>query len=138
MEFVQLHLQIFFQGLAFGVIIPLLGFAIWSQFYNMDYTISSAMSESKFNLTVLFDSSNNSFWSLVLLFIYFAMPTISAPEFQRISMGSSISQIKKAFIISAIILVMIKFTIAWIPFIIYTINPNIGLKPAFALYCRYI
>jgi signal transduction histidine kinase len=40
-------------------------------------------------------------------------------------MGRDIAQVKKAFVISAVILILIKFSIAWIPFLTYAINPNI-------------
>jgi Na+/proline symporter/signal transduction histidine kinase len=113
------------QGFAFGVIIPLLGFAIWSHFYHMDYTLVSALSDPLFSLDFLYDSSSSNFWSFIFLFVYFVMPDIRAADFQRISMGRDIAQVKKAFIISVIILVIIKFAIAWIPFIIHEINPNI-------------
>jgi Na+/proline symporter/signal transduction histidine kinase len=113
------------QGFAFGVIIPLLGFAIWSQFYNMDYTIISALSDQKFSLDFLYNSSNDNFWSFVFLFIYFSIPNIWAADFQRISMGRDIRQVKKAFLIASIIFIIIKCAIAWIPFIIHAINPDI-------------
>ena len=116
-----------FQGFTFGVIIPLLGFAIWSQFYDLDYTIAYALSDPKFSLD-FFYPSNSDFWSFVFLFMYFIMPSISAVDFQRISMGRDIAQVKKAFAISAIILILIKFSIAWIPFLTHAINPNIDVN----------
>ena len=85
------------QGLSFGVIIPFLGFTIWSQFYNMEYTLASAMSDPKFNLELLFDSSNNNFWSFAFLFIYCVIPTISAVSFQRISMGNNPGQLHEIY-----------------------------------------
>ena len=114
------------QGFAFGVIIPLLGFVIWNHFYYSGYSLESAFSHPKFDLNLLFDSSNNGFWGLIILFIYFSTPTPTAALFQRVAMASSIEQTKKAFFISAIILITIKFTIAWIPFIVYTINPDLA------------
>ena len=113
------------QGFSFGVIIPLLGFVIWSQFYNMDYTLANAMSDPKFNLNILFDSSNNNFWNFIFLFIYFSIPPLSASLFQRISMGSNIKQVKKAFLLASIIFILITIATTWIPFLIHAINPDI-------------
>jgi Na+/proline symporter len=113
------------QGFAFGVIIPLLGFVIWSHFYHMDYPIASALSDPKFSLNFLYNPSNNNFWNFIFLFIYFVMPDMRASDFQRISMGRDVAQVKKAYIISAIIFTIIVIAISWIPFIIYTINPNV-------------
>ncbi|MDG1436800.1 MAG: sodium:solute symporter family protein [Rickettsiaceae bacterium] len=114
------------QAFTFGVIIPMLGFVVWSQFYNSDIVLSVAMSDPKFDLKLLFDSSNLNSWGCVLLFLYFSVPPISAATFQRISMSSNIEQTKKAFIIAAIVFIVIQFAIAWIPFLIYTMNPNIS------------
>ncbi|HJK86556.1 MAG TPA: ATP-binding protein [Candidatus Megaira endosymbiont of Nemacystus decipiens] len=113
------------QGFSFGVIIPLLGFAVWSQFYHGGYSVSEALLQPKFNVDILFDVSNNNFWSFVFLFLYFSIPAITASGFQRIAMGSDIAQVKKAFMLSAFIFIGIKIIIAWIPFIVYTMNPNI-------------
>jgi Na+/proline symporter len=46
------------QFFAFGVIIPLLGFIIWSHLYYGGYSIEAAMTDSKFDLNVLFDTSS--------------------------------------------------------------------------------
>jgi Na+/proline symporter/signal transduction histidine kinase len=113
------------QGFAFGVIIPLLGFAIWNQFYHGGYSLEVALSDPKFNLELLFDSSSNNFWNFIFLFIYFSIPPLSAALFQRISMGSSIKQVKKAFLIASIIFILITFATTWIPFLIHAINPHI-------------
>lgn len=89
------------QGFTFGVITPLLGFTIWSQFYHMDYSIGSILNDPKFNIKLLYDTSNYNFWNCIFLFILFSIPVVSVPTFQRISMGSNIEQIKKSFIIAA-------------------------------------
>ncbi len=113
------------QGVAFGVIIPLLGFTIWNQFYNMDYTIAIEMSDPKFDLSILFDGSSNNFWNFIFLFVYFSIPLVSATMFQRVAIGANIEQVKKAFLISSLIFILIKLMIAWIPFLVYTINPDV-------------
>ena len=113
------------QFFAFGVIIPLLGFIIWSNFYNLDYSVSQAFAEPQFNLGEMFSMENPGLLGMLVLFCYFAIPTTSAATFQRISIGRDIAQVKKAFMISAIIYVAIKFLIAWIPFLIHIINPYI-------------
>ena len=40
-------------------------------------------------------------------------------------MASSISQARKAWLISSILLVVIKLIIAWIPFLVLTIKPDL-------------
>jgi Na+/proline symporter/signal transduction histidine kinase len=117
-----------FQGFTFGLIIPLLGFLIWSQFYNTEYLLSNAFSSPKFSLSYIFSTSNGSFWNSILLLVYFCIPTVSSPMFQRISMGSSISQVKKAFFIAAVLLLVADLLIAWIPFLLHIIDSDIAEK----------
>ena len=116
------------QFFAFGVIIPLIGFIIWSSFYNIDYSLAQAFEEPQFNLNMIFDTENPGLLGMLVLFCYFTIPTTSAATFQRIAIGRDIKQVKKAFFISAIIYVIIKFLIAWIPFLIHIINPDIGAE----------
>jgi solute:Na+ symporter, SSS family len=114
------------QAMAFGVIIPMLGFAIWGHFYNTELTIQGALADPKFDLKLLFDSSNNSFWEMVFMFLYFSLPAVMLPSsFQRVAMGSNLEQVKKAFLYSGIIFIAIKISITWIPFLVYSMNPNI-------------
>jgi Na+/proline symporter len=44
---------------------------------------------------------------------------------QRVLMGSSIHQAKKAFVIAAVLVPLIYLGVAWIPFLIFNVNPNI-------------
>ncbi len=113
------------QFFAFGVIIPLLGFLIWNQFYYNGYSVEAALANPKFDMSVLFNSANDDFWAFIVLFVYFTIPTSSAPMFQRVAIGNNVEQVKKAFLIAGIFLIFTKFIIAWIPFLIYTLNPDI-------------
>ena len=113
------------QFFAFGIIVPLLSFIIWNDFYDSGYSISAALTNPKYDISYTFNSDNPKFLGMIILFSYYAIPTISAPAFQRISMGRDIAQVKKAFIISAFCLILIDIAIAWIPFLIHTINPSI-------------
>jgi hypothetical protein len=59
------------------------------------------------------------------LFAYFVIPIFSISEFQRMSMGRNIEQVKKAFLIAGVFLILLKIIIAWIPFLIYTMKPEL-------------
>ena len=113
------------QLFAFGCIIPMVGFLIWNQFYNEGYTIAFAMQKSSFNFKYIFSNITPDTIGMYLLFIYLVIPDISPTTFQRISMGKSLEQVKQAFFISGIILIIIQIVVAWIPFLISTMNPNI-------------
>ncbi len=114
------------QFFAFGVIIPLVGFIIWSQFYHDGFTVQQALEDPKFSLARLFDTTNPNFFGMIVMFLYLSIPTFSAPAFQRIAIGNNIAQVRKAFLISGLLLVVIDLLIAWIPFLLYTIDPSIG------------
>ncbi len=113
------------QFFTFGVIIPLLCFVIWNDFYNLEYSLSKALVDPKFNFNHIFDVGNPKFLDMVILFAYFVIPTIDAPVFQRISAGRDLIQVKKTFIISGICLILVKVIIVWIPFLVYTMDSSI-------------
>ncbi len=116
------------QFFAFGVIIPLVSFLIWSQFYLDGFTIQQAASNSKFDFDQLLGSVNPESIGMVVLFMYFTIPTLSPTTFQRIAIGNNVAQVKKAFFISGIILVLIQIATAWIPFLVHAMNPTIEAK----------
>lgn len=113
------------QGVAFGMVIPIVGFVVWSHFYHSGLSVGVALQDPKFNISHILGSVDLDFWNLVLLFMFFSVPTISTPMFQRIAMGSDVDTVKRAFTIAAIIFVIIQIAIAWIPFLIHTVNPGI-------------
>ncbi|PCJ28169.1 MAG: hypothetical protein COA94_03595 [Rickettsiales bacterium] len=113
------------QAVAFGIIIPMVGFIIWGEFYNEGFSFSQAASDPKFNLDILFDSGNPEFLGMLALFFHFCKPTLSAPAFQRIAIGRNVAQVKKAFLIAGACLIFIKIIIVWIPFLIYSMNPSL-------------
>ena len=113
------------QFFAFGCIIPLIGFLVWGEFYNGDLSISKAALDPKFNLVKIFSVDNPKMFGMIIMLIYFTIPSFSAPAFQRIAIGSSIKQVRKAFLIAGIFMILIKVLIAWIPFLLYSINPKL-------------
>lgn len=114
------------QAAAFTVVILLIGFIIWGEFYTNKMSLTGAFDNPKYNISSLLNSSNKGFWDFIMLLIYFSIPVVSAVSFQRISMGRDVAQAKKAFIISSIVLFAIKLSIAWIPFLISSINPDLN------------
>ncbi|PCJ24482.1 MAG: hypothetical protein COA94_07290, partial [Rickettsiales bacterium] len=113
---------------AFGMIIPIIGFIVWNDFYYSGFTIVQTASDSSFNLVEIFSINNASLLEMGVMFFYFSIPTISAPAFQRIAIGNSISQVKKAFLIGGVILILIQVMTAWIPFLLHTLDPSLEAK----------
>ncbi|MFY9589666.1 sodium:solute symporter family transporter [Rickettsia endosymbiont of Halotydeus destructor] len=114
------------QFFTFGVLIPVLGFVLWSDFNSQpNFAFANALNSPIFDYKQFLGLSNPNFWSLLLLFILFSLPDINPVMFQRVAMGRSIPQVKKAFTISAIILMVILLCMAWIAFLLYSIDPNL-------------
>nr|WP_253307566.1 sodium:solute symporter family protein [Rickettsia endosymbiont of Ceutorhynchus assimilis] len=114
------------QFFTFGVLIPVLGFILWSDFNSQpNFTFANALTSPIFDYKQFWGFSNPNFWSLLLLFILFSLPDINPVMFQRVAMGRNIPQVKKAFTVSAFILMVILLGMAWIAFLLYSIDPNL-------------
>lgn len=116
------------QFATFGIAIPLIAILIWNQLSHLEhFNILNALSNPKFDYKEIINFSNPKFWQMIPLMLYFAMPSMGPSLCQRIMIGRNISQVKKAFIISGILIIIVKLFISWVPFLIFNINPD--LKP---------
>ena len=114
------------QFMVFGVVIPLIGIIIWkSTLVTENFSFSQALQNPHFSFSKVFDYKTPEFWQMTSLFFYFTIPSMFPAAFQRIVIGKNIKQVKRAFIISAIILLAIKIFIAWIGFLMLAINPDL-------------
>lgn len=113
------------QFLTFGFVIPLIGVIIWNQLYHQDLSFTAILETPEFNYKEVFNIDNPKFWGMIPLLLYFAIPSTDPASFQRIAMAHDINQIKKAWVISAILLILIKLACGWIPFLMKVINPDI-------------
>ena len=115
------------QFFTFGFAVPLVGFLIWNQINNSgaEYSLVGTFKNPKFDYKQVLDFNNPKFWEVIPLLLYFAVPAMNPDFCQRIAMSKSIDQMKKALLITGILVVIMKLTISWIPFLIYTVNPNL-------------
>jgi len=114
------------QFFTFGVLIPVLGFIVWHDFSNiLNLSLVDELSKPLFNYKEFLGFSNPNFWSLVLLFVLFSLPDLNPVTFQRVAIGRNIPQVKKAFAISALILMLILLGMAWIAFLLHGIDPTL-------------
>ena len=116
------------QFFVFGISVPIVGLIIWNSAYNHGVDLSVALKVSQFNLSHVLSLKNPNFWTMILLMLYFIVPCMTPTEFQRIAAGKNIAQVKKALIISAIVVFIIKIAITWIPFAIYQIDSTLDSK----------
>lgn len=113
------------QFITFGFVIPLIGILVWNQTNDSNFIWSEVFQSPKFNVVEVLSFENKNLFSMLALFLYFAIPSMKPYWFQRVSMGSDIKQVKKAFIISGCIFFFIILSMAWIPFLIFHVNPDL-------------
>lgn len=117
------------QFVTFGFMIPMIAIVIWDKCCVVDgQSFFDTMSQTaKFNYKEALNPNNIEFWQMIPLLLYFMIPGggMEPAIFQRIAMGSNLQQIKKVFIISAVLLFFIVMITAWIPFLIFNTNPNL-------------
>lgn len=114
------------QFFTFGVLIPVLGMVVWNHCSSLpNFDLKVAFSHPLFNYHEFLGFSNPKFWSLILLFLLFSIPDLNPTMFQRVAMGRSIEQVKKAFTISAVLLMLILLGMAWIAFLLFNVDPSL-------------
>jgi Na+/proline symporter/signal transduction histidine kinase len=113
------------QFFTFGLIVPIITILIWNEFQSQGFNIDAILANPKFNYQSISSLNKPQLVSFILLILYFSIPGLGPTDFQRISMGSNIKQVKRAFLIAAILCIVIELTVAWIPVILSTLNPNI-------------
>lgn len=113
------------QFITFGFVIPLIAIILWNYVDNSNFSFSSLNKEAAFDYKQVFDFDNPKFWGMCALIFYFTIPSTDPTNFQRIAMGQNIAQIKKAWLISAILFGLITISISWIPLLIKVVQPNL-------------
>lgn len=116
------------QTVTFGVAVPIVSIMIWNHAYYEDISIIETLSNKKFDIVCIFEISNVELLSMLALFLYFSVPGMQPDMFQRVSMGRDTKQVQKAFIGSALLITFILFSVQWVPFLIFSIDPNLEAK----------
>ena len=104
------------QLITFGVLIPILAIVFWKSFGGIEAMYHVFETNKNFDYGHIFDYHSYSFWSTLVLFIYYLIPSLNPAFFQRMLITSSNEQGKKAFMYAAIIC-----------FIIFCLSCSIGL-----------
>ena len=95
---------------------------------SVDLTNTPDASLDKFQLSYLFSLDNTQKIDLLLLFLYFLIPEMKPHIIQRISMGATLKQVKRAYLYSSIALVIVLILTCWISYLIYLLDPTIQKK----------
>lgn len=114
-----------FQFMVFGTVIPLIGIILWKDVINLNnFSYDIITRHNNFNWSYVLDYNKLEFWDMFFLFWAFAIPSSTA-YYQRIFMGKDIHQVKQAFNISAIVILVIICSIAWIGVLLLILNPDL-------------
>ncbi len=113
------------QFITFGFVVPLIGIIIWGSLYDFNISLVETLKTPQFNYKEIFRLDNPRLVEMVYLALYFAVPSVGSMDFQRISMGRTIGQVKKAWFVAAVLLTLMSVAIGWIPFLIKAIEPNL-------------
>lgn len=120
------------QFITFGAIMPLVGLLIWNQLHDSGIDIQQVFNQPKFNFSEVINVGNPKFWEMIPLILYFGLPVILPMEFQRISMGRNVAQVRKAMLIAAVFVIIIEVSIAWLPMLVQAVNPNLDPLKVFS------
>ena len=113
------------QFFTFGFVLPMIAITMWNQMYYDGHSMSKIFTSSNFQLSELTNSNNPKFWPMISLMFYFSIPTFYPAAFQRILIGRDLHQVKKAFIISAFLLILVILTTCWISILVFNVNDSL-------------
>jgi Na+/proline symporter len=114
------------QIVTFSIAIPIIGIIIWNQSYYNGFSFANSLADPKFSFSKVFNLENPKFLQMISLFLIFSFPSISHVAYQRFLMGRDLQQIKKVFLITAGLILIIILTMAWIPLLIFNVDSNLA------------
>lgn len=115
------------QFMVFGTVIPLIGIILWkTTIITEGFSYDIVFQNSNFQLARVFDYTDSNFWGMMLLFLYYSIPSSYPAVFQRIMMSKNLQQAQRAFNISSIVQLVIICSVAWIGFLLLALNPNLN------------
>ena len=94
------------QFFAFGVVMPIIAFVIWSALPGAETVFNSINQHPSFNYHAVFDYHDPNFLNILFLFLFFMIPGIDSAVFQRISMARNTIQVSKSFIIAGFFVII--------------------------------
>jgi Na+/proline symporter/predicted nucleic acid-binding Zn-ribbon protein len=115
------------QFMVFGTVIPLIGIILWKTTVMTEgFSYEIVLQNKNFQLSSVFDYNDSNFWAMILLFLYYSIPSSYPAVFQRIMMSKNLQQAQRAFNISSIVQLIIICSVAWIGFLLLALNPNLN------------
>ena len=111
------------QFLTFIVVIPVIAYALLNSIDNTNIIINTLTTHPVFDYKEVFNFSNALSLDKLFVFLYFITPAFNPAIFQRIAMAKDIIQVRKSFVISAVICFILLLILDWITILTLSINP---------------
>lgn len=102
------------QFFTFGTIIPVITYFFFTRFVDSTNIFTFINEHPNYNLSKVFDVSDNKFFSILFLFFYMTMPSFNPAIFQRISMSKNIKQAQRSFYILSFFVFALTLIVAWL------------------------
>lgn len=111
------------QFLAFFLSLPFVGY-IFADSCITEKTLL-VFNDPKFNIFKLHKIPDFSWFSIICLFLYYALPGVSPTDFQRLTMGVTTYQATKSYRYAAAFFFVMKLIMVIFPIVLYSITPDI-------------
>ena len=112
------------QFITFCIFIPIVALVIWNNLKEPSKVLFLAENHSFFNFSLLFDDTKK-VWQTAFLLIYFMIPTMGPPIFQRIALNHNVEQVKRSFTVAALLCLLITLFIIWVAVLLLAHNPTL-------------
>ena len=116
------------QFFTFGVFIPLFALFIWQAFGNSEAIVQTFQTDPLFDFKQLLNHNDPKFWPSLVMMLWFLIPSMSSPTFQRTLMARNINQISQSFNVAALGYFFIIMFICMIGLLVLahdaTLDPN--------------
>lgn len=114
-----------FQFFTFGLLIPLFAVFIWQSFGDMDKLVTALHTNPLLDLSELINYHDPKFFPNLCLMLWFLIPSMNSPTFQRALMARNTTQIYKSFNLAALGYAFIIAFICLIGLLILALEPNL-------------
>ncbi|AVP87940.1 Putative Na+/proline symporter [Candidatus Phycorickettsia trachydisci] len=116
------------QFFTFGCLMPTIVIIVWQALGDSSATIviNTLSTSPLFDYKEAFDFQSIKFYHMLGTAMFFMIPELEPPIFQRISMGSNVNQVVKAFKYAGLICFLIQSIIALLGILIFSYNPNLN------------
>jgi Na+/proline symporter len=113
-----------FQFITFSIFIPILALIVWNHLKNPSKVIQTVQTNPIFSIKRII-TWDKGFLSYLGLMLYFAIPGLTPPIFQRISMAKDTLQVKRSFTYAAAIHLFVILSVSFIALLLFTDNARL-------------